>query len=245
MWPFKKKVTLADSGLLNGLTDNHSHLLPGVDDGFKSLDDTLRALALLEEQGVSRLWLTPHIMEDIPNKTDDLRARFENLKEAYANEAARDGATCKGSIELNLAAEYMLDNVFLERLEANDLLTHDTEGKRLLVETSYFNPPRGFHNILTQIEMAGYRPILAHPERYTYMDDKEYRALREKGIIFQVNYGSLLGFYGKTAAQKAQKLLEAGMVSMLGGDLHSVGALKMQLDSPLPARSLKFLSALK
>lgn len=232
MWPFKKKITLAQSGLLQGLTDCHSHLLPGVDDGFKTLDQTLEGLRVLEEQGVSRLWLTPHIMEDFPNETADLKRRFEELKEAY-----------HGGVELHLASENMLDSLFPKRLAAGDLLPHGVKGDSLLVETSYFNPPYGFHNMLKQIAMAGYYPLLAHPERYTYMDNKEYDRLRESGVRFQINYGSLLGFYGRTAQAKAIHLLEHKMVDCMGGDLHSVDSIHYQLHQPFP--STKVISLLE
>lgn len=223
MFLFPKKKTLAESGLLRGLTDCHSHLLPGVDDGFTTTEDTLQALALLHEQGVAQLWLTPHIMEDYPNTTADLRRRFDELRQAY-----------DGPIKLRLASENMLDSLFLERLEANDFLPHGENGDRLLVETSYFNPPRGFKDMLASIQLAGYRPILAHPERYVYMEEKDYAELRSKGILFQINYGSLGGFYGKTAQKKALRFMKDGMADMLGGDLHSIHSLQTQLDSPMP-----------
>lgn len=223
MFLFPKKKTLAESGLLRGLTDTHSHILPGVDDGFRTLPDSLGALAELESQGVTTLWLTPHIMEDYPNTTSDLRRRFDELKQAYT-----------GSIGLRLASENMLDALFLDRLEANDFLPHGDNADRLLVETSYFNPPRGMKDILARIQLAGYQPILAHPERYVYMEEKDYRDLRAKGILFQINYGSLLGFYGRTAQKKALAFHKKGLVDMLGGDLHSLGSLRAQLDAPLP-----------
>lgn len=111
MWFFKKRVSLKDSGIFDGFTDWHSHILPGVDDGVQTMDESLEILHLYEELGVKTVWLTPHIMEDIPNTTAYLRERFAELKAAY-----------DGRIELHLAAENMLDNLFEERLENNDLL---------------------------------------------------------------------------------------------------------------------------
>lgn len=131
MWPFRKTITFARSGILKGMTDCHSHLLPGVDDGVGTLDESLRILDMMEKHGVRKVWLTPHIMEDIPNETVTLQEKFQELKRSY-----------NGTLELALAAEYMMDNLFEERLEKDDLLPLE-EGKRyLLVETSYFNPPR-------------------------------------------------------------------------------------------------------
>ena len=101
---FQRKTTIADSGILEGFTDRHSHILPGVDDGFQTLPDSLEALQAIEQLGVAEQWLTPHIMEDYPNTPDDLHARFEKLKESYT-----------GKLRLHLAAEHMLDTLFLQR----------------------------------------------------------------------------------------------------------------------------------
>ena len=108
---FRQKKVLAESGFFRGFTDCHSHLLPGVDDGVKTLEESLAILEEMERLGVRKVWLTPHIMEDIPNETVDLQQKFQELKQMY-----------HGKIELALAAEYMMDNLFEERLEKDDLL---------------------------------------------------------------------------------------------------------------------------
>ena len=155
MWPFRKKQTLEESGFFRGFTDWHCHILPGVDDGVQTMDKALQILTEYERLGVKEVWLTPHIMEDVPNTTQHLRERFAELQAAY-----------RGSVVLNLASENMLDNLFEERLNKNDLLPIGKDGRHLLVETSYFNPPMGLQNILLRIKAKGYIPILAHPERY-------------------------------------------------------------------------------
>lgn len=189
--------------------DCHSHLLPGVDDGVRTADEALRILAEMERHGVERLWLTPHIMEDIPNTTADLRDRFCQLCDAY-----------HGTIELNLAAEYMLDNLFAERLAADDLLPL-TEGKRyLLVETSYFSAPMNLHALLEDIKKRGYHPLLAHPERYEYMTMADYRQLKSQGIAFQLNLPSLSGSYGSHVQKKAEQLMKQGLYELYGSDTH-------------------------
>ena len=128
---------MKDSGIFEGFTDWHSHILPGVDDGVRTVEEALEILRLYEELGVKAVWLTPHIMEDIPNTTAHLRERFAELQATYT-----------GPITLHLAAENMLDNLFEERLEKNDLLPLGENGNHLLVETSYFSPPMGLSNIL-------------------------------------------------------------------------------------------------
>lgn len=209
MWPFKSVNKLIDSGMLQGFTDWHSHILPGVDDGFRSLESSLEALARYEEVGIRKIWLTPHIMEDYPNTPEGLRERFAMLTEAY-----------KGGIELRLAAENMLDPVFEERIASGDLLPIGDEGKHLLVETSYMNPPYGMDDMIESVFSAGYFPLLAHPERYRYMEERDYRKWKERGVLFQINYFSLTGGYGEQARKKCEWLLEQGMVDVCGSDLH-------------------------
>lgn len=212
---FKRKVSVADSGILRGMTDCHSHLLPGVDDGVKTLSETLEILKEMEKQGIAEVWFTPHIMEDIPNKTADLRQMFEETEAAYQ--------AVNGTIKLHLAAEYMLDNLFVQRLETGDLLFLHGEKRYLLVETSYFNPPMELLPMLEHIRVRGYHPLLAHPERYEYMQMADYKALQQAGVSFQLNIPSLAGMYGKHVQKKAEALQEAGMYSLRGNDIHSLG----------------------
>lgn len=208
MWPFSTKQPL--SALFDGFTDWHSHLLPGVDDGVPTMDETMKILSRYEALGVKEVWLTPHIMEDIPNETGKLRERFGELQAAY-----------HGSVSLRLSAENMLDNLFEERLESNDLLPLGENVDHLLVETSYFNPPMGLNNILLRIKSKGYTPVFAHPERYQYMDMTAYERLKSLGIKFQLNLFSLLGIYGRNAQRKASLLLDKEYYNLCGTDLHS------------------------
>ncbi len=210
MWPFKKKVvSLRESGMFEGFTDWHSHILPGVDDGIKTMEESLDVLRAYEELGFKKVWLTPHIMEDYPNTPADLHARFEELKKAWT-----------GNVEIKLAAENMLDSLFEERLEANDLLPIGDEGNHLLVETSYYTPPFGMDEMLEKIRQKGYFPVLAHPERYRYMEKSVYKKYKEMGLVFQMNFVSLVGGYGETVQKKAEWLLSEGMIDVLGSDVH-------------------------
>lgn len=210
MWPFHRKTTLEDTGLFKGLTDRHSHILPGVDDGIPDMESALGVLERYEQLGVRAVWLTPHVMEDIPNTTAALRQRYEELMSAY-----------HGSVKLNLAAEYMLDNGFEERLNNDDLLFMGASDYRmLLVETSYFNPPMGLYDIIARIRESGYKPLLAHPERYLYMNNSDYERLVTMGVLFQCNITSLTGAYGKEACRKFMTLLDRGWIHVLGTDVH-------------------------
>ena len=192
---------------------------------METMAEALRTLATYEALGIKTLWLTPHIMEDIPNTPQKLTARFEELKAAYS-----------GNINLHLAAEYMIDNHLHKLLqEINNspsreypqgegvppLLPVGTGGKHILVETSYYNAPMRMRDTLQQIKSLGYHPLLAHPERYMYLDKAEYVRLHSEGIKFQLNLASLGGGYGAAVKKKALWLLANGLYSVAGSDLHS------------------------
>ena len=198
------------SSLLTNFTDHHSHILPGVDDGVKKMETSLKVLERYEQLGVAEVWCTPHVMEDIPNTTVGLQARFSELCEAY-----------QGPIKLHLAAEYMMDALFEERLEQGDLLKLGDEGNQVLVETSYFTPPMDMDAILRRIKQKGIYPMLAHPERYVYMNKERYKELKNNGIRFQLNLSSVAGAYGSEAKDKALWLLKQNFYNIAGSDLHS------------------------
>lgn len=212
-WPFQRKQTLAESGILRGMTDYHSHLLPGVDDGVQTADESLEILRLYEQLGIREVWFTPHIMEDIPNTTAGLRSRFEQFKKCYT-----------GNLRLHLAAEYMLDNLFKERLAHRDLLPIGEEGNHLLVETSYFNPPMDLYGMIEKIKSAGFIPVLAHPERYAYMGEKDYHRLKRSGVMFQSNLPSLVGGYGNPVKKKVEELYSKAMINLYGTDTHTLSS---------------------
>ena len=198
------------SSLLTNFTDHHSHILPGVDDGVKKMETSLKVLERYEQLGIVEVWCTPHVMEDIPNTTAGLQARFAELCEAY-----------QGPIKLHLAAEYMMDELFEERLEQGDLLKLGDEGNQVLVETSYFTPPMDMDAILRRIKQKGIYPMLAHPERYVYMNKERYKELKNNGIRFQLNLSSVAGAYGSEAKDKALWLLKQNFYNIAGSDLHS------------------------
>lgn len=232
IWPFRRRIEgLREAGLMEGFTDWHSHILPGVDDGIPTMEESLEVLDAYERIGVKRVWLTPHIMEDFPNETKFLEQRFAELCLEY-----------DGNIELHLAAENMLDSLFEERLEKNDVLPIGKDGNCLLVETSYFNPPMNFDELIDDIQSAGYTPLLAHPERYRYMEEEDYKKLRKRGVLMQVNMMSLVGMYGNTARKKAEWLLKNRMIDLSGSDLHRLSATQKYLGmSPENRDSLESL----
>ena len=229
---FHKKRSASDALLLKGGADRHSHILPGVDDGIRTMEDALETLSYLESQGLAELWLTPHIMEDVPNRTEDLRARFAELQAAY-----------KGPVRLFLSAENMMDNLFAERLAKRDLLLHGEDS--VLVETSTVAPPIDLWDMFGQMMSAGYRPLLAHPERYRYMSRKDYEKAHLLGVRFQLNLPSVVGAYGEEVRRRAVWLLGRGWYSMIGSDCHRLHALMRVCEAPvLDRRTLEQLKPL-
>lgn len=217
MWPFTHHYSLDETGFLKGSVDYHCHILPGVDDGVRNLDKSLAALSFYEEAGVSEVWLTPHIMEEYPNTTSLLRQGFDKLCAAY-----------NGPLIMHLSSENMLDSTFEQRFYDNDLLPMGEE-THLLVETSYFNPPMRLNETLEQIFSHGYFPILAHPERYTYMSFKDFDRLKDMGVQFQLSIMSLTGAYGFDATVKARHLLWEGLYEFYGSDLHRLSTFRNAL----------------
>lgn len=212
---FSRKKSIASSALMAGAQDRHSHILFGVDDGVKTLEEALEILAYYETLGLAELWCTPHVMEDVPNTTAALQERFAELREAY-----------KGSIRLHLAAEYMLDTVFEQRLKDKDLLL--MEDDTILVETSTIAEPYDLQGMLRGIMAAGYRPLLAHPERYRFLGEKDFDRMHEMGVRFQLNLGSVTGYYGESALKKAEYILEKGWYTAFGSDCHRLRSIKQQ-----------------
>lgn len=207
---FGHKYSISDARLLEGATDHHSHILYGVDDGVSNSKESLAILALLEEQGLKSLWLTPHTMEDVPNTTEGLKKRFAELKSLY-----------HGPIELHLASEYMMDELFEKHLAEKDFLFHREEGS-ILMETSTWSGPYNFWDMIDRTMRAGYRPVLAHPERYEYMGEKDYERLHSMGVRLQLNVPSMLGFYGSHVRDKAARILKKGWYDMAGSDCHKL-----------------------
>ena len=198
---------LLRSGILQGRTDIHCHILPGVDDGSPDNTHSLELLQFMEHEMVfRRVWLTPHVMQDLPNDAQSLRQAFNTFRPAY-----------QGGMELCLASEYMLDARFTEHLN-DDLLP--LPGKRLLIETSYMSAPTGFSDLLLAVWHKGFRPVIAHPERYMYMESHDYEALKSRGYEFQLNLLSLSGYYGSRPKAVAEDLLQRGFYDYVGTDLH-------------------------
>lgn len=207
----KKKKPLHDFSRLQA--DLHSHLLPGIDDGAVDLQESLLMLQSLQEMGYRKVITTPHVYSAyFPNKTAEINE---------AEKVVQDALQAEGSaLEFRAAAEYFCDEELRRRIAADDLLTLD--GKRVLIETGFMEPNRLLHEVVFQLKLREYQPVLAHPERYPYLakDPSLSARYREWGCEFQVNLGSVTGLYGRKAQKLARELIRKGWVEFLGTDLH-------------------------
>ncbi len=195
-------------------TDMHSHFLPGVDDGARNMEESLAMLSKMQEFGYQKCILTPHIKMDIyPNSEADLKVRFLELTQAMDKAGL--------SIQVELAAEYYLDDHFLNRLEDTPLLSFGTQ-RYVLVEFSFVNAPVFEIETFQRILDKGYSPILAHFERYVYFHGsiasaETYRAI---GVNIQLNLNSLTGHYGPEVKKQAERMLNQFTVDFVGTDAH-------------------------
>ncbi len=198
--------------------DMHSHLLPGLDDGAETLEHSLGLLRALHALGYRKLIMTPHIMGDFyKNTPEGIRAALQQLREAAA-------AAGLGDVALDCAAEYYLDEFLGRKLaDGTEMLTFGGDKRYLLFETSYMNEPLNLFEIIFEMKAQGYRPVLAHPERYTYLYGRfeEIAKMRQDhGVLLQVNLNSLGGYYSPAAQRVAEQLVDAGLVDFVGTDAH-------------------------
>jgi protein-tyrosine phosphatase len=209
---FKKNTTPVTS--LPVTVDMHSHILPGIDDGSPDVETSVMLVQGLYDLGIRKCIATPHIIGDLYRNNDEtIEAALLKLQEA-CNAAALP-------MQLSAAAEYMLDDHFMELLQQQKPL-RTLHKNILLTEIPYTSEPVNLQEIVFHIITGGYQPVLAHPERYFYFHQnfKGYKKLKDLGFILQVNLLSLTGYYGKEAAQAARYLLDEGLVDLAGTDLH-------------------------
>lgn len=201
--------------------DMHSHLIPGIDDGSKSMQESLDLISRLSDFGLRKLITTPHIMSEYYKNTPEIiRMGLEDLRKSVKDAGIK--------IEIEAAAEYYLDEIFLEKVkDGEEILTFGDN--YILVETGFINRPQMLLETLFQLEMSGYKPIFAHPERYQYLlgDKQLLEDLVDRSLLFQVNLLSLTGFYSKPVKDFAESLLERGLVRLFGTDCHNPRYLDM------------------
>lgn len=208
--------------------DVHSHFIPGIDDGAQTLEQSIELLTAMRELGFRKVVTTPHSMADGYKNTPEII--LGGLAKLRA-EVERVGL----DIEVSAAAEYYLDHELERKVTDKEVLTFGD--KLLLFELPFLSEPQVLLPVIFQMQTQGYRPVLAHPERYAfwYQDFTKYERLKERGVLFQLNMIALSGAYGPQAKQIAEKLIDAGHYELIGSDCHSMGhveAMKHTLTRP-------------
>ena len=164
---------------------------------------------------------------------------IEELKEKLKTTAYEIEKNNNLKIGIHLAAEHMMDGLFIKRLEENEVMPIGRDGDKLLVETSYYTPPMNMADIIERIKLKCYDPILAHPERYQYMDKRDYKMWKQRGVLLQLNLPSLAGAYGPEVQWKAEWLLKEGMYDYCGTDTHSINQQDLFLNSVMSKKAVK------
>jgi tyrosine-protein phosphatase YwqE len=214
----KRLKTPVDLSLLG--CDIHSHLVPNIDDGSKSLDDSIDMINKLYQLGYKKIITTPHIMGDAYRNTPEtILGGLGPVKQALKKNNI--------PVDISAAAEYYLDFDFERKLDEEKLLTFGNN--HLLFEVSYMNPPDNLYHIIFKMQTLGYKPVLAHPERYNFWHTEfdKYESFIDKGVLLQLNINSLTGYYSLGTKKIAERLIDNNMISLLGTDCHHTGHIKL------------------
>lgn len=246
MFFFKKKEVPLTEVFPSGFVDIHSHLLPGIDDGAKDMENSIRLIEKMYSYGIKNFITTPHVLGDVyPNSSKTINEKAQEVKDELAKRGLTD-------VTFKAAAEYMIDEQFVLRLQEKDILT--LKDNYILVEMSYFNAPSNLYEVLFDIQLKGYKPVLAHPERYNFYHDnfESYYKLKKAGCVFQLNLLSLTEQYGKGVQKTAQKLLNENLYDFVGTDTHHDNHLRLLTKistkkiisqiNPLLSNNVKFFS---
>lgn len=210
---FSKKSVHVDDYIK---VDMHNHLLFGLDDGAKIIDESIDLIQGMVALGREKIIMTPHIMSDFyKNGPDNILPQLKVLQDKVADLGI--------NVKLEAAAEYYLDETFVKKIEEDEQML--TFGKNyLLFETAFMNEPPQLKPVIFEMKSRGIKPVFAHPERYLYMHDRfsKYEALFERDICFQINILSLSGYYSPEVKKIAEKLIDAKMVHFVSSDCHNM-----------------------
>ncbi len=222
-------------------TDLHSHLLPGLDDGVKTMPEAVEIITNFSKAGYRKLITTPHIMSDYyPNDSYIIKSRLSELR----SELKKRGV----NVKIYAAAEYYMDEALIEKLENNEPLLTFSDNY-LLFETAFMNEPVFLKEAVFKMSTNGYKPVLAHPERYLYLMRKPglVKELINMNVYFQLNILSLRNYYSREVRKFGEKLLKSRSVHFIGSDCHNIrqfDSLKLALESRELSRlsSMRFLN---
>ena len=208
---FKSKPTLKEL-IPDGFVDIHSHILPGIDDGAKDIEESILLIEKMKGLGFSKIIATPHTYPGI----------YDNTNISIKNSHDKISKRIDSDVEVSFASEYMLDKQLIEKAEEKKLLC--IKKNYILVEMSYVSPPKYLHDILFKLQINGYAPILAHPERYTYFFENitDFKKLKDLGCEFQLNLLSTTNHYGREISKLTDYLLKNNMYEYVGSDIHNL-----------------------
>jgi protein-tyrosine phosphatase len=204
-------------------TDIHSHLLAGLDDGVKTQKEAIELVILFHKLGYKKIITTPHVNSDYyRNEPEGIIKALGELNDALKAETI--------PVVIEAAAEYYLDEELMKKVDSKEKIL--TFGQSyLLFETNFLTEPYQLNNFIFKAITQGYKPILAHPERYAYMTLAKAEELKNRGVLFQLNIPSLVGFYSKPIQQLAYKLIDKGWIDLLGSDCHNAIHLQVLEDA--------------
>ncbi|RZK20840.1 MAG: capsular biosynthesis protein [Pedobacter sp.] len=231
---FRKKKIVPEFNFSNIGTDMHSHIIPGIDDGAQTINDSIALAKKFKALGFKKLIATPHIMADYFRNTPDTINRGLDVLRKGLEEIQLD-------LEVEASAEYYLDETLEKKVRQKEILSFGSN--YLLFELSYINAPQNLYDIIKLMQDAGYKPVLAHPERYPYYygSFESYHQIRETGCLLQMNSIALTGYYGSGAKKVAEEMVENHLVDFIGSDMHHLkhaAALEDSLTTPLMQRLL-------
>lgn len=200
--------------------DIHSHFIPGIDDGAKTLEDSIQMITEMHKLGYKKIITSPHIMSDYYRNTPEIiLSGAKKVKQALEE--------VNVPIEIDAVSEYYLDYDFERKLDEEKLLTFGNN--YLLFEISYMNPPDNLYHVIFKMQLLGYKPVLAHPERYNFWhtDFEKYEAFLDKGVLLQMNINSLTGYYSPATKKIAEQMIDKNMISFVGTDCHHMGHINL------------------
>ena len=211
----KKEVIHEHISFSDLKVDVHSHFIPGIDDGAETIEDSLAMIAGMKELGYSKVITTPHVMSDFyRNSSEDIQRGCDRVREALLKENI--------DIEIECAAEYYLDAELMQKVKAKDLLTFGAN--YVLFELPFIGEPANFTSVVFEMQLAGYQPVLAHPERYGFWhnDISKYQDIADKGVLLQLNMNSLTGHYSPAVKKVAEEMVQNDLISLIGSDCHNI-----------------------
>ena len=226
-------------------TDIHCHVIPGVDDGCPDADTSVEVLGRMHDLGLRRVIASPHVTEvTFENDRSTLEPAYQTLKERMKDDAGLAG------MELFYSSENRIDGLFTDNFEKGNLITVPVnDEKYLLIENAFMQEPWDLDNLIFQMQVRGYSPILVHPERFIYYHENPERLARlHTAVPFQINVLSLAGYYGKHIRKFAESLMDKGFVDYLGTDIHNTRhaeAIAEYLKSSQSARDARVLANIK